>query len=136
MCQLARAGAASEDAGDLAAQFYGAPGLEVWIRGGHFQYRGEDREVLRTVARMFADLDSMGHVEGDCDDISTFAAAILTRMGIRNRFVAIRYGGDPEYRHVFGEWWNTVSQEWERFDVTVPRGTVHEEDERMVVDVL
>ena len=101
-----------------------------------FIYRPEYQEVVRTVPRMLSDLSSLGHVEGDCDDVSTLCASILSSMGLRNRFVAIRYGGKPEFLHVFGEWWSNPGDEWQRMDITVPFGLIHEENERMVLDVL
>lgn len=101
-----------------------------------FIYRPEHQEVVRTVPRMLSDLSSLGYVEGDCDDISTFCCALLSAMGIRNRFTAIRYGGHEEFLHVFSEWWSNPRQEWVRMDVTIPFGVIHKEDERMLVHVL
>jgi transglutaminase-like putative cysteine protease len=118
----------------LAHQFHSGHEAEAFIRS-HFLYRAESRETLRAPRRMLVDLDN-GALEGDCDDISIFAAALLSAMGIRNRFVAIRYGGSPEFLHVFVEWWSNAAQLWVRLDPTVRPGLIHQEDERLILDVL
>lgn len=135
MRELALLGAGLIDTDRLSKHFIGVPAFESYLRN-HFVYRSENREVVRTVSRMLSDLALSGYVEGDCDDVATFIAAVLSRMGVRNRFVAIRYGGSPEFLHVFVEWWSMPDHQWVRFDPTVNPGTIHQEDERMVVDVL
>lgn len=135
MRKLAREGAALPEISSIANSLRDGYGVDSLLRS-FFTYRPEHREVVRTVPRMIFDLDSLGYVEGDCDDISTLSAAFLSSMGIRNRFVAIRYGGSSEFLHVFSEWFYSPSQEWVRMDVTIPFGIVHEEDERIVFDVL
>jgi hypothetical protein len=57
--------------------------------------------------------------------------AFLMAMGVSCRFVAIAYDRKPGFRHVFVEWW--TREDSGRMDVTVPPGTIHIEDERMVV---
>lgn len=133
MRDLARQGAADSRVYQLASWVGSAEGLEDFLRS-HFFYRAEHEEVVRSVPRMLSDLEAQGHIEGDCDDISTFICAVLAAMGISCRFVAIRYGGSEEFLHVFPEY--RAPWEWIALDVTVPSGTVHEFDERMVVDVV
>lgn len=107
--------------------------LDSWIRR-HFRYRPELYEVLRTPEFMLNDLETKGFVEGDCDDISIFYAAILRTLGYEVRFVAIRYSHPELFEHVFIEFENT-GRGWVRLDPTAERGTIHEELERMVVNV-
>lgn len=97
-----------------------------------FSYRPENEEVLRTVRFMVEQLLESGRVEGDCDDAAIFLAASFVALGVPTRFVAIRYGGSPGFRHVFIEFYSGV---WVRVDPTVGTGTIHQEDERMIVNV-
>ena len=104
--------------------------LDSWIRQ-HFRYRDEIEEIVREPAAMLEDLQLLGYVEGDCDDVATFTAAVLRAYGYPAKLVAIRYNAaDPEFRHVF------VESDGVRLDATVPEGTQHQEIERMVQDVM
>jgi transglutaminase-like putative cysteine protease len=105
--------------------------VEGWFRG-RFSYRPEHEEVIRTVPRMVGDLWQLGRIEGDCDDAAVFLVASYLSLGARARFVAIRYGGAPEFGHVFVEWFD--GRLWITVDPTIPRGVPHLFDERMVVD--
>lgn len=97
-----------------------------------FRYRSENEEVIRTPEWMVGDLETLGYLEGDCDDIATFYAAVLKAFGFRVRLVAIRYDETPEFKHVFVE---VLNVGWERVDPTVAPGTVHHETERMILEV-
>ncbi len=105
--------------------------LDQWVRG-HFHYRGENREVVRTPEYMWRDWQEKGFFEGDCDDVSVMFAALLACLGFRLiRFVAIRYDAqDPAFTHVFVEAYYAGS--WRVFDQTVSPGTSHTIIERMV----
>lgn len=105
--------------------------INAFIRS-HFRYRGEIEEVVRTPQMMIETLAGSGFFDGDCDDVSTLAAAILRVYGYPAQFVAIRYDStDPEFKHVFVE---TVGDRV--IDPTVPEETIYKEIERMVVDVV
>ncbi len=136
MAELVRRGADSGRLRDFVFNRVGhlAPNdLDRWVRG-HFRYRPENQEVVRTPDFMLTDLETSGYVEGDCDCISVFYGTILRILGFdRIRFVAIRYSDLYEFQHVFGEWFNGSS--WVRFDPTVDAGTIHVELERMVEPV-
>ena len=70
---------------------------------------------------MLNDLDTLGRIEGDCDDISTLLAAVALVAGYRVRFVAVRYSpGVQHYEHVFVE---IHAVAWRVVDLTVPIGT-------------
>ena len=87
-----------------------------------FVYRDEYEEIVRTPEFMLNDLETIGRVEGDCDDISTLVAALALFAGWQVRFVAIRYSPDSSgFQHVFNEV-NTGSG-WRVVDLTVPVGT-------------
>jgi transglutaminase-like putative cysteine protease len=100
---------------------------EGWVRE-HFWYRDENEEILRSPDFMLADMgrvDSTGRViqlEGDCDDVSTFFAAIGKVLGLPARLVAIRYRADtPNFEHVFTEVYD--GGQWRVLDATVRPGT-------------
>lgn len=107
--------------------------LDNFVRG-HFRYRGENVEVIRTPEFMLNDLMTTGKFEGDCDDAATFIAAIAKTLGMMCRFVAIRYRGDS-FEHVFVEIYDPVAAQWRVFDPTVKHGTRYDEIERMVESV-
>lgn len=106
--------------------------LDYWLRES-FWYRGENEEVVRTPEFMVLQWERDGFVEGDCDDIATLYAAYLKALGFRCRFVAIRYDGTPDFKHVFVEVLNMG--QWVAVDPTVEAGTPYRETERMVMDV-
>lgn len=138
MARLARDGANLPNALRLRAPlFAGSPDLYLahldTVVRSVFRYRGENEEVIRTPARMWLDLETLGYVEGDCDDVAVFFASILKACGFQVRFVAIRYDDTPDFKHVFVEAFD--GQEWRRLDPTVAVGTVHRETERMQVYV-
>jgi len=86
-----------------------------------YVYRDEYEEVVRTPEFMLNDLDTLGRIEGDCDDISTLLAAVALVAGYRVRFVAVRYSpGVQHYEHVFVE---IHAVAWRVVDLTVPIGT-------------
>lgn len=108
--------------------------LDLWVRG-HFRYRGELLEVVRTPAFMWNDWQTTGTFEGDCDDVSVMFATILTCLGWKMvRFVAIRYEPDnPGFSHVFVEVYYAGA--WRVFDQTVSPGTQHTILERMTMAI-
>lgn len=87
-----------------------------------FVYSSEIVETILTPDYMLSGLQSSGKLVGDCDDISTLHAALLTAMGFNTRFVAIRSTYlDPNFDHVFIE---VESQSrWIPYDITIPLGT-------------
>lgn len=98
-----------------------------------FIYRDEIEEIVRTPFQMMLDY-MRNRLEGDCDDISTFQAAILSVWGYPVRLVAIRYEeSTDQFQHVFIE--TEQRGRWTRYDITTPPGTLHRELDRMVMDV-
>jgi copper chaperone CopZ len=93
--------------------------IDRWLRS-HFVYRPEQNEVIREPEAMMEDLQATGHFEGDCDCVSTLAAAVLIVYGLPAVFVAIKKVPGPEFVHVFVESGST------RIDPTVPEGTEHQ----------
>lgn len=107
--------------------------VEAFLRARYI-YRFENEEIVRTPGFQLNDLETIGHIEGDCDDISTLAAALLKALGYRVRFTAIRYSPDVDaIEHVFVEALDGGS--WRIMDLTVPQGTVYEILETMIEDI-
>lgn len=76
----------------------------------------------------------LGYLEGDCDDVSMFYAAVFTVMGIPARFVAIRYHNEnPNFEHVFTQGYDMA--EWRTFDATVQPGTTIKAIDAMIQEV-
>jgi len=99
--------------------------IDLWIRQ-RFKYRNEREEVVRTPQAMIEEWLRTGDFEGDCDDISTLAAAILLVNHLPATFVAIRWNADdPEFKHVFTESNGYI------LDATVRPGTEYREIERI-----
>jgi hypothetical protein len=97
-------------------------------------YRDEYEETVRTPEYMVNDLQTLGHLEGDCDDISTQIAAVCLLFGYRVRFVAIRYDPAIDYiQHVFVQALDDSG--WRVIDLTVPIGTQMLAIEEMFQDI-
>lgn len=82
------------------------------------------------------DLKTRGFLEGDCDCISTFSAAVLRVLypKISSRFIAIIYTpGNTAFEHVYVQ--VLIGDDWNDFDMTVKPGTSHRILERMTQDV-
>lgn len=87
-----------------------------------FVYTDETIETLQAPDYMLNGLKMSGVLRGDCDDITTLHASLLTCMGIKVRFVAIRSTfEDPNFDHVFLEA-QSPEGDWIPFDVTLPLG--------------
>lgn len=100
-----------------------------------FEYVEEKIETLQTPEYMLNGLEISGRLRGDCDDIATLHAALLTCMGIKVRFVAIRSNyNDPNFDHVYIEAQND-NGEWIPYDVTEPLGTELQYTGRLTVQV-
>jgi transglutaminase-like putative cysteine protease len=114
---------------------FGAPDSFTWDRWirGHFKYRPEAVEVVRTPSFMLDELERTRFFEGDCDCVSVFYGTVIKTLGYRVRFVAIRYSDPTEFQHVFLEYHN--GSRWVRVDPTTPPGTIHVEIERMVENI-
>lgn len=90
-----------------------------------FVYTDETIETLQAPEYMLNGLKISGVLRGDCDDITTLHAALLTCMDIKVRFVAIRSTfEDSNFDHVFLEAQSpTMDRDWIPFDITIPVGT-------------
>lgn len=122
MASLVRLSAKNPEFQKFALEFQTLAEVDGWIRA-HFRYRDEREEILRTPEFMLNDaLVRLGYLEGDCDDVSMFYAAVFKAMGARARFVAIRYTpNNPNFEHVFTQAYDMAV--WQSFDATVPPGT-------------
>lgn len=126
MASLARRAAKNPEFVHSVVRLLGAGHLSIdqideWLRP-LFVYRDEYEEVVRTPEFMLNDLAKLGRIEGDCDDISTFFAAVAIVSRYRVRFVAIRYSRFVQhFEHVFVEVWD--AGKWRVVDLTVDIGT-------------
>jgi hypothetical protein len=89
----------------------------------YFVYREERDEVLRDVPFMLHDLETLGYMEGDCDDQTIMACAMLHASNILCRMTAIKSQNDFEFDHVFSE--ARIGDYWLPVDPTVPTGTTY-----------
>jgi hypothetical protein len=100
----------------------------------HFVYVPEEIETIQEPEYMIVHREMHGVYYGDCDDISTLEAAILTCLGIPARFVCIRSKPDTtSYDHVYIE--ALVSNEWVVSDITVPKHTEHRWYQRLEIAI-
>lgn len=105
----------------------GGPGFVLAVDGflrRVFIYREEENEVLRDVPFMINDLNTLGYMEGDCDDMAIMGCALLSNAGLLCRMTAIQSQNDFEYDHVFSE--VRIGTHWIPVDPTVPVGTTYE----------
>lgn len=58
-------------------------------------------ELLLTPTYLLGRIADQGFVQGDCDDAATMAAALGTSLGMPARFMAVAFGEDQPYSHVF-----------------------------------
>jgi transglutaminase-like putative cysteine protease len=99
-----------------------------------FIYVDEKIETLQYPDYMLSGLEMSGVLAGDCDDISTLHAALLTALGFPVRFVAIRsVKEDPNFDHVYIEVNN--NNEWIMYDITLQLGTIVNFFGRLAVQV-
>ena len=82
-----------------------------WVRR-RVRLVDEPFELIQYPEYLLQELDQGAPmVDGDCDDATTLAAALLFALGIPVRFVAVKPAGGPAYLHVFaemlagGQWW-------------------------------
>lgn len=99
-----------------------------------FVYADEMIETLQTPEYMLSGLEMSGRLIGDCDDISTLHAALLTAMDFKVRFVAIRSNDNAlDYDHVYIE--VNDGNDWIVYDVTIPLGTEINYFRRLAIQV-
>lgn len=134
MARLARTGIADPDLRLEILQLLGWMDLDALDRKvrGHFHYRSENEEVLRTPQFMWSEWKGKDFFEGDCDDVSMMLATIAGILNYRVRYVAIRYD-DENFKHVYVEIFD--GHQWRVFDPTVEPGTDYRAIERMVEPV-
>lgn len=137
MAEQARTASHDVNFQKFARQFHSLHEMEGWVRD-HFIYRDESEEILRTPQFMLRDMgrisqDRVIGLEGDCDDIAGFLAAVTYTMGYPTRLVAIRTHSDnPSFEHVFSE--ANDGNQWVTLDPTVDPGTeIHSIDDMVVM---
>jgi hypothetical protein len=139
MARLARAAANDPEFREFLRTLGTLRGAEAWVRM-NYVYRDETEEIVRTPQFMLADvgrIENDGRVvglEGDCDDISTFLAAVAVTFGYRTRLKAIRYNpSNPNFEHVFPEVYD--GGRWRIIDATISPGAPMEWIEEMNQEV-
>lgn len=94
----------------------------------------EPEELIQTPVFMLQTIARDRITYGDCDDVATLGAALVTALGIQCRFVALRPRGSPVYVHVFVEC--NCNGRIVRIDPTITRGRViGHGDERMECEI-
>jgi hypothetical protein len=119
MANLAREGAQNPKVKAYAASIQTPYAIDGVLRPLYL-YRDEEEEIVRTPEFMVRDLETLGYVEGDCDDIATFTASLTKAMNYPTRLTGIQTSTE-EYDHVFSE--ARIGQFWLPIDLTVPPGT-------------
>jgi len=100
----------------------------------NFQYVPEEIETVQTPEYMIIGKEINGFYFGDCDDISTLEAALLTCLGIPVRFVCIRSKQETtSYDHVYIE--ALIDGKWIVSDITVPKNTQHQWYQRLEIAI-
>lgn len=138
IAQAARQAAADPVFRKWAKDFTTIQDAEAWVRD-HFVYRDEREEVYRTPKFMLEDMgrvagDRVIGLEGDCDDVAGFLAAISKTLQYPTRLVAIRYDpSNPDFEHVFAE--AQDAGQWLTLDPTIEAGSTIRSVEDMVVNV-
>jgi len=124
MANLARQGARNPKVRAYAATNIQTPGMVDERIRGIYRYRDEEEEIVRTPEFMLHDLETLGYMEGDCDDIATFTAALTKAMNVPTRLTGIMSNPTEEYDHVFSE--VRIGSHWLPIDLTVPQGTEYQ----------
>lgn len=138
MAALAKAAANDPKFSAFARSLGSLAAVDSWVRA-HYSYRDEWEEIVRDPRFMLGDMGRMegGRVvglEGDCDDIATFYAAMVTALGYRARLHAIRYNpSNPNFEHVFTQVYD--GGDWRILDGTLPPETPMNWIESMIEDV-
>lgn len=133
MALLARKAASDPQFLEIASALGNLENVDRFIRQ-NYRYRDEREEIIRTPQFMLNDLDRIGYLEGDCDDVSTLFAAFIKSLGYPARFVAIRYNPhNPNFEHVFSQAY--AGGIWRTFDGTVLPGVTLEALEEMTEEV-
>lgn len=58
-------------------------------------------ELLETPSYLLGKIRDHGFVQGDCDDAASLTAALGTAIGLPAKFVAVGFGPDQPFSHVF-----------------------------------
>jgi len=106
--------------------------IDRWIRA-HVTIIDEPFERIMAPGRMLEQVAATGRALGDCDDVATLAASLLTVAGIETDLVAIKEPGAPAFQHVYVEF--DGGDRWEILDPTVDEFPDREFD-RMMESVL
>src|SRR5262252_9504744 len=76
--------------------------LEQWLRAvWTIVPDPPEIEFIRTPEQQLRFLRQHRYLEGDCDDASVLASALLLGQGVGSTLVAVRLNGDDEFSHVF-----------------------------------
>src|SRR4030095_2736890 len=107
--------------------------VDAYLRS-NFMYVPEEIETIQTPEYMIIGKEINGFFYGDCDDISTLEAAILTCLGIPARFVCIRSKPDTTtYDHVYIE--ANANGRWIVSDITVYKKVQHHWYQRLEIAI-
>lgn len=57
---------------------------------------------------------------GDCDDFTVLSCTLLESLGIKTR-VTIAQVANPQWNHVYAEYWSRSKKQWIPFDTCVKK---------------
>lgn len=82
----------------------------------HVTYVADPRgaEYVRSPLRLIKEYQCRGYGQGDCDDMTLFAASLLNALGFPVKIVAVKINGSSNYNHVLLQ--AMVAGEWKWFD--------------------
>ena len=107
--------------------------VDTFLRS-KFVYESELIETIQSPDYMLSGLEMSGRLIGDCDDISTLHAALLSALGFKVRFVAIRsIREQTDFDHVYIE--VNLNDDWFMYDITLPLGTKIDYFGRLTIQV-
>ncbi len=119
---------------DVLGQIPNVNSIESWVRDRLVYTVDYPVEILRSPDNMLATIRRTGYFNGDCDDATILASALVNAMRYPVRFVAITDNiWDEGYSHVYCQYY--FNNAWRDIDATEPEGTIIVYPSAMLVTV-
>lgn len=90
----------------------------------HFRFLSDPTflERIKSPEIVEREISTLGQMQGDCDDVSSYIAALLMSIGYRVQFVVIAIPGQGEpYRHIFPQVYLRQTGKWLTLDACARR---------------
>ena len=90
-----------------------------WV-GDRFRFLGDVRgvETYKSPEVIDAEITREGKFQGDCDDVTGYAAALTTAIGHKTRLTIIQPRGVPKFRHIYPEVFIPRANRWLAMELT------------------